>query len=920
MPDLWIAVVIGGLSIITISSLAYAYHIKRSRKYYRERYALAALPVIFSLSALAIISVASVPPWTIVAALFKYVTNPGIGFEIPSSPHWAEKILIFLFAYYVIKVIYQFFHSWDEGYPRSVAQVKRESLADADPMLHTEAWDELKYLLKRQKRKVFDENLADRSSEPFDQPETESLAWHEEAKKLLTLKWNIHSFSKYYKQQTCWIGKNRQTNAITALFCCHEHPTDLQLQAFVQFVKDQNRDATFPFEWYVAIRHGDMEETKEIVSGVEIRFFYKKSMLDDLVDFREYFNYIGDRVEKDQLTGYDKTILDIYTPSLIEDDQGETIDENLEQYLEKWLTEPGPRQLALLGEFGQGKSTGALMFTYHLIQKYGSHCPRIPLIIELRGKIPYAQDALGFLSDWCGRFNINANALMMLIKAGRVLLIFEGCDEMANVYRAEDKRAHFRALWQFCYQKSKILITGRANFFENTPELRDLLVVQPPQAHRFYTEYIKLKPFDLEQIEDSLRESDVETREGILKQAGKGGAFLDLVARPSLLYTVSRLWHHRELQENRENITSARVISLFLRDVLSRQTSKVRKHREQYMWLFEKERLFFMHAVAVKMAKEKWRNQIENHELTRLVRFLIEKMPDTLNLSTDHDQSQDMHDQMIKRAPKQTLKSWVNSDEEAIDKIVMEIKSCGILVKDFSRDNTFKFAHKSFFELLFCEYGFGRFVYKTKIDNRSAGMKFLNKEVGLNWQEYILHNDTTFSLFVDLIENEFEMKEDWCVVWRRLFGSMNVAAIKTISPFLFMSIRSELLNKGRTNFLFVVYITLIPVYFISIYLFWYEEFEVLLKKIIGLFNDSLFLLFYYPTVVVLLFALFNQTSNAKHMRFVLFLMNKIGVDGQSIRICLSKSILQVYGALQKSKVPWSRASDNRFVPDNRKNT
>ena len=56
----------------------------------------------------------------------------------------------------------------------------------------------------------------------------------------------------------------------------------------------------------------------------------------------------------------------------------------VEVYLKTWLDEPSQRQIALLGEYGQGKSSATLMFTYHLMCESSQLPKRIPILIELR--------------------------------------------------------------------------------------------------------------------------------------------------------------------------------------------------------------------------------------------------------------------------------------------------------------------------------------------------------------------------------------------------------------------------------------------------------------------------------------------------------------------------------------------------------
>ena len=65
----------------------------------------------------------------------------------------------------------------------------------------------------------------------------------------------------------------------------------------------------------------------------------------------------------------------------------------------------GALEIALLGEYGQGKSTVSLMLSYHLMQQIqaGSRSARIPILLELRGKSPRTLREDELLSTWAGR-------------------------------------------------------------------------------------------------------------------------------------------------------------------------------------------------------------------------------------------------------------------------------------------------------------------------------------------------------------------------------------------------------------------------------------------------------------------------------------------------------------------------------------
>ena len=100
----------------------------------------------------------------------------------------------------------------------------------------------------------------------------------------------------------------------------------------------------------------------------------------------------------------------------------------------------------------------------------GASDERIPLLIELRGQNPGESDPLTFLSGWGSRYGLPPQQLMNLIQAGEAILIFEGFDELRHAGRAYDRHEHFNALWRLAYPGTKVIFTGRPNFFLDEAE------------------------------------------------------------------------------------------------------------------------------------------------------------------------------------------------------------------------------------------------------------------------------------------------------------------------------------------------------------------------------------------------------------------------------------------------------------------
>ena len=425
----------------------------------------------------------------------------------------------------------------------------------------------------------------------------------------------------------------------------------------------------------------------------------EESLLNDLVDFTDYFIEMKKRVEVENLPDSDLTVSDVYVPSKLQiqkdDDTWEDIPEDLEEYLYSWTREPGQRQLALLGEYGQGKSTGALVFTYQLLKQSNEQPERIPILIELRGKSPSTLQPIEFFGAWASSYRINPQALMKLLVAGRLLLIFEGFDEMADVADAEARRNHFRSLWRFCYPKAKILITGRPNLFLDDRELKAALGVEKSTATGPYCQALRLKPFESQQIFESLRWAAVEVRDQIVQLAKQDENFRGVVSRPSLLYIVSRLWDSPELVARRANMSSALVIGLFIQHSYKRQTEKQRDNR-RFMVLTEAERSYFLDGIAAYMAANDLQNQVTLEQFGAAIASLYRVIPKPEELSTGVS--------ALREEEARSLNERLQDREDPLEAVKTDVGTYGILVQDFSRRNALRFPHKSFFEYLFANY------------------------------------------------------------------------------------------------------------------------------------------------------------------------------------------------------------------------
>ncbi|MGW0459673.1 NACHT domain-containing protein [Streptomyces tendae] len=191
----------------------------------------------------------------------------------------------------------------------------------------------------------------------------------------------------------------------------------------------------------------------------------------------------------------------------------------LDRYVETWLTDPAKKHLSLLGEFGMGKSWFSLHFASELAEawkdakKRGVPRPRVPLVIPLRD---YAKQTS--VSALLSEFFFNKHKIGMrsydvfsvLNRMGRLLLIFDGFDEMASRIDRNTMVANFWELAKAVEPGAKVLLSSRTEHFPEAKHARDLFEARistsasviPADGPTF--EIVELVPFDDDQIERML--------------------------------------------------------------------------------------------------------------------------------------------------------------------------------------------------------------------------------------------------------------------------------------------------------------------------------------------------------------------------------------------------------------------------------
>lgn len=267
-------------------------------------------------------------------------------------------------------------------------------------------------------------------------------------------------------------------------------------------------------------------------------------------DFSGYLDWLETEIERRKIdTKYvplacTKEEIDINTQQKIAVSSYGEKDGWIDGYIDRWLDDPVKEHISILGEFGTGKTWFALHYAWVTIQRYrdcqkrGVVLPRLPLVIPLRDYAKAVSVESLFSEFFFRKYKIplpHYDAFEQLNRMGKLLLIFDGFDEMATRISRQDMINNFWELAKVVVPGTKVILTCRTEHFPEAKEGRALLsgelqasttalIAEAPQF-----EVLELEKFTEEQIRQVLSyEAEPETVEKVMSNP----QLLELASRP----------------------------------------------------------------------------------------------------------------------------------------------------------------------------------------------------------------------------------------------------------------------------------------------------------------------------------------------------------------------------------------------------
>lgn len=320
-------------------------------------------------------------------------------------------------------------------------------------------------------------------------------------------------------------------------------------------------------------------------AGVELLTYTEK--IAQLIDFTTYLKDSVDRFEngdprRPHEAPLGKYYVDISAERVTkkETEQFPVIDD----YINQWIQHDNAQHLAILGEYGTGKSSWCQKLAHDLaalyLQTAGS--ARIPILFNLREftkTLKMESLVTSFLDDECDVQNPKFKLFQAMNDAGIFLLIFDGFDEMAVRVDADTLEINLHEIEKLAASSnSKVIITSRVEYFISGAEEKMSLRPKDELFATRQTEYesLKIVPWSDEQVDSFLKK-----RVPLIKEAEESWEYYrdriknieglsDLSRRPVLLDMIVKTLP--QLIASGESINRPNMYEAYLKGEIKRQS------------------------------------------------------------------------------------------------------------------------------------------------------------------------------------------------------------------------------------------------------------------------------------------------------------------------------------------------------------
>ena len=342
--------------------------------------------------------------------------------------------------------------------------------------------------------------------------------------------------------------------------------------------------------------------------------------------------------------------------------------------LRDWFRDPDGHLVVVLGPSGHGKT---FLLRELSRQMYIDRDPAVPVLVHLRDleKTHNLDQLVAAQLTAGGERKIDLTMFRYLFREGRVALLFDGFDELADRMTYDAAASHLERIVQAIDGRAKVVITSREEHFLTDFEV--LSVLGDRLATVAGRRLVKLMDFDEDQIETFLQKrlpgaDDAQRRLDLLRDISD---LLGLSRNPSMLDFISSIDEERlvAVQRRSEKITKATLY----RELLDH-------------WLtYEVGRKDYPGAISAPTREQFW------YAVTFLALRLWNSTESSIGLEALRDAADELSKLSVSEVPTDSLRS----DR---DELAHSIGSGTLLVRD--GEGRFKFVHQSVMEYLVAQH------------------------------------------------------------------------------------------------------------------------------------------------------------------------------------------------------------------------
>jgi hypothetical protein len=620
-------------------------------------------------------------------------------------------------------------------------------------------------------------------------------SWHELSRSLFESAFEEAVFNdhSWRDRLQSWVGEmyvfrpGASETSPLVLFVFEQEPDRETIEARIKlFIADGvTLDGVYLFGVF---NSGATERERSVVIGdYPIQIWPRRSLLIKGLKLSTYARDLVRRFDSDVLRGTRATLRDTFVSPHVHR-SGSTDRELLSEVIYGWLDDPSRRHLAITGEYGQGKSTAMLELCVSWARSYlsgQSERQRIPLLIELRGQSPAEVDSISFLAPWASRYGLAPKQVYNLIRSGDAVVILEGFDELRNAGRAYDRHEHFNALWGMAFPGTKLIFTGRPNFFLDERERNRTLRsdVLDGASGSAFTQVWEMERLTLDEVGSALKGFGEALGQAILSAVQAHSLFFEIVSRPSMLPVVATIWGTiQNLQEQGYDLTSAILIEHYLQATYRRKEGEAKGYDTagsdlaNYLLLPREVRELFTLAIVWKMAANDARNTISRATFNSVISLIYE---DVFVMF----QEQGVPPEITQRIRGFEERFREETREDRVERVCNEIASAGLFVPDpAGGPSNLRLPHKQFYEYLIAKASWT--ILKYRESSTARKLETVSKK---NPCIPLLSEQQSLTFFSELLETDFSMFNKYVMIFN--FTIMKIIA-SLISAMQKISLRS----------------------------------------------------------------------------------------------------------------------------------